>query len=218
MNSERKCKRIFNWAREHARRRKRNWVFHVKKFYDDMHIITSDNDIDVTLSIDNVDERLNVYYLEKWKNDVHRQNAVRGEGKNKLRTYRMYKKEYKTEHYVKTIMSRGQRSALAKFRCGVAPIRIETGRYEHTRLPANLRICQICNNGIEDEKHVILDCPLNTDLRNELFVAANICNNNFNSLSDDDKFIFLMSDHNIVLIVARTLQNILKRRTLFSCT
>ena len=49
-------------------------------------------------------------------------------------------------------MPYSNRSALAKFRCGVAPIRLETGRYE--RLDVNDRICPICNIGIEDEMHV----------------------------------------------------------------
>ena len=34
----------------------------------------------------------------------------------------------KKEHYV-MIINRKQRQALAKFRCGVAPIRVETGRF-----------------------------------------------------------------------------------------
>ena len=41
------------------------------------------------------------------------------------------------------------RSAFAKFRCGVAPIRIETGRYEG--LDFNSRTCPLCRNAIEDE-------------------------------------------------------------------
>jgi hypothetical protein len=45
------------------------------------------------------------------------------------------------------------RSAFAKFRCGVAPLRIETGRYENKNV--NERVCFICHDQIEDEKHVI---------------------------------------------------------------
>ena len=59
-------------------------------------------------------------------------------GNNKLRTY--CKNIFQTEFYVKNIMIRSHRSALAKFRSGVAPIRIETGRYQ--KLPVNeLRLC-----------------------------------------------------------------------------
>ena len=51
-------------------------------------------------------------------------------GGNKLRTYRMVKTEFETEAYVKCILGRQQRSALARFRCGTAAIGIETGRCE----------------------------------------------------------------------------------------
>ncbi len=37
---------------------------------------------------------------------------------------------FSVEHYVRNIMSKKYRSAFAKFRSGVAPICIETGRYE----------------------------------------------------------------------------------------
>jgi hypothetical protein len=47
-------------------------------------------------------------------------------------------------------------SAFAKFRCGVAPLRIETGRYENKNV--NERVCFICHEQIEDEKHVLLNC------------------------------------------------------------
>ena len=64
----------------------------------------------------------------------------------------MVKTEFETEAYVKCILGRQQRSALARFRCGTAAIRIETGRYEG--LPENERICPVCENVVEDEYHV----------------------------------------------------------------
>ncbi len=50
-------------------------------------------------------------------------------------------------------MNRKHRSALAKYRAGVAPIRLETGRCEG--LEVEDRICRICKNEIETEEHVI---------------------------------------------------------------
>jgi hypothetical protein len=49
----------------------------------------------------------------------------------------------------------------------VAPQRIETGRYENKNV--NERVCFICHDQIEDEKHVLLDCSLYADLRERLF-------------------------------------------------
>jgi hypothetical protein len=42
-------------------------------------------------------------------------------------------------------------------------LRIETGRYENKNV--NERVCFICHDQIEDEKHVLLDCSLYADLR-----------------------------------------------------
>ena len=77
-------------------------------------------------------------------------------GGNKLRTYCTFKQDYGVEKYCKCIMPKNHRSALCKFRCGVAPLRIETGRHEG--LPIDRRICPCCNiNVIEYENHVLLN-------------------------------------------------------------
>ena len=146
------------------------------------------------------------------------QTAVRGPGGNKLRTYRLFKTQWATEGYVKQIVNRAHRAALAKFRCGVAPLRLETGRFGRNRLPVNERICTLCNgNEVEDECHVIVRCPLYQDLREELFSKAVELNDNFNDLSDTDKMKTILSNLNIVKLTARSLFCILERRRLFNC-
>ena len=59
-------------------------------------------------------------------------------------------------------------SAYAKFRMGVAPLRIETGRYEG--LEEENRLCFHCKDKVESEEHVLLHCPAYQDLREMLFV------------------------------------------------
>ena len=45
-----------------------------------------------------------------------------------------------------------------KFRLGILPLHIETGRYTNT--PIDQRICKICDFGeIENEYHFIMTCP-----------------------------------------------------------
>ena len=39
----------------------------------------------------------------KWRQDLGRNNALRGTGGNKLRTYRLFKQDYGTEHYISCI-------------------------------------------------------------------------------------------------------------------
>jgi len=57
--------------------------------------------------------------------------------------------------------------AFAKFRCGVAPLKIETGRYERVSIENRTCFNNICNvnNCFENEKHVLLECPVYADLR-----------------------------------------------------
>ena len=57
--------------------------------------------------------------------------SITGNGRNKLRTYKLFKSEYGVENYCKVLVPFNDRSAFAKFRCGVAPIRLETGRNEN---------------------------------------------------------------------------------------
>ena len=56
---------------------------------------------------------------------------------------------------VKIITQKEYRSAYSKFRCGVAPIKLETCRYGLNRLPVAERVCETCDV-VEDECHVIM--------------------------------------------------------------
>ena len=71
-----------------------------------------------------------------------------------------------------------------KFRCGVVPKRLETGRYE--RLSENDRVCPLILDGVEDEKHVLIICPVYTSIRAVLHERATEICNGFPSF--DEKF------------------------------
>ena len=124
-----------------------------------------------------------------------------GRGENKLRTYRLTKREYKTENYCLSRPPLKHRSAFAKFCCGLAPIRIETGRYEG--LDVGRRTCPICKNGIEDEKRVILQCSLYDDIRKYLFDKAANVNENFIGLNDTDKLVILFTNVEMINFVPK---------------
>ena len=66
------------------------------------------------------------------------------------------------------------------------------------------RVCFVCNDKIEDEKHVILNCPLYADLRESLFYGVKRSNGDFDILSDDDKFIYLFKNTDCFDVVAKT--------------
>ena len=94
-------------------------------------------------------------------------------------------------------MSRMKRSALVKFRCGVAPLRIETGRNE--MIPYDKRNCYNCITKVENEEHVLLECPLYKDIRLELCSKIVMPSHIFDALSNPEKVCHLQSDGRIIV-------------------
>jgi hypothetical protein len=78
-------------------------------------------------------------HIAQWQTDLNRYTGVSGTNRNKLSTCRLLKSSYDTELYCKLQGPYCHRSALSKFRCGVAPLRIETVRY--TNMPVAERVC-----------------------------------------------------------------------------
>ena len=101
---------------------------------------------------------------------------------------------------------------MAKFRCGVASIRLETGRYEN--LSIQERKCFACDT-VESECHVICECPIYEDLRNKLFTKAKNVVPHFDNLSDFDKMCQLLSNCDIVKSTAKILCDILNHMRSF---
>ena len=99
---------------------------------------------------ESIKTKLNDEFLTKWRENLDRHTGRNGNDGNKLRTYRTSKNEYKPERYISNVIPRMHRSVYAKFRCGVAPLRLETGRYE--RLHLDERFCFHCTNETESEK------------------------------------------------------------------
>ena len=58
------------------------------------------------------------------------------------------------------------RSVLAKFRRGVAHLRLKTGRYLDD-LDVSIRISPICKQNVETEMHVLTQCPAYQLLRSQ---------------------------------------------------
>ena len=74
----------------------------------------------------------------------------------------------------------------------------------------------MCHDQIEDEKHVLLDCPLYADLRESLFnEEVKRSNVHYIILCDDDKFIYQFKSTECYDMVAKTCFNILSRRNSF---
>ena len=143
MNPNRMNYKLYQWGVYHGNNRHKNWAYRVKQMLEESGIgnlfETNVANISKRYVKEKVIGHIKTQEHDKWLNELSRVNARRGNGQNKLRTYRTFKTEYKEENYVKILLPLSHRSALAKFRMGIAPIRIETGRYE--QLPVNERIC-----------------------------------------------------------------------------
>jgi hypothetical protein len=130
-----------------------------------------------------------------WEKELAREVAKSGreeDGGNKLRTYATFKTHICREPYLSVITDSRKRALMFKLRSGVAPLRIETGRYEivkkpgsnkegRMRRPVNERICLCCGNGVEDEFHFICDCPCYADQRAELVQSCVLFNSTIDS-------------------------------------
>ena len=148
-------------------------------------------------------------FVTNWSARINSNVDTSGRGRNKLHSYKTLKQNYIIENYCKIILPVRHRAAFSKFRCGVAPIRIETGRYES--LPEEARLCPFCNV-LENEMDVIMNCRVYDDLREPLLAKAVNCNPTFSSLFEVNQFVFIFSSPDLVRICAKTCVKILQRR------
>ena len=140
-------------------------------------------------------------------------SAIRGNAqcRNKLRTYSQFKQEYGTEPYVTIITRKCFRSAYAKFRCGGAPIKIETCRYGLNRVPVEQRLCDECNL-IKDEFHVFIVCTRYISIRTDAMNAITDVDIQFSTYTPHAQFIQTMSNSLYYKIVSKAIFCILNKR------
>ena len=110
-------------------------------------------------------------YITQWKGTIDKLP--------KLRTFILFKNVYRPEPYIKMKISRRRRSLMSRFRSGILPLEVETGRYapiydqsikkNRKRKPSE-RICKICDQKeTEDEFHFLCICPKYSMIRTILF-------------------------------------------------
>ena len=106
-----------------------------------------------------------------------------------LQTYTTLNTIYSVQPYLKTNISRQERSVIARLRCGVFLLHIETGRYRGT--PDDRRFCKVCmSQSVEDEIHFLLHCPVYSTQRNKMLTDYQLQNNRdftYTCMSDSKK-------------------------------
>lgn len=131
---------------------------------------------------------------------------------NKLRCYRLFKKDLRPDPYVLCFIPRGHRSVLAKLRNGSLPLHVETGRYTRPVTPLYERLCCFCNSKVENEIHFLCECDMYIDLRYPLFRLASQFYLQFDFLSSREKFIQLMNSEALQAYIAKFIYLAMRRR------
>jgi len=96
-----------------------SWSSEIKYIMTELQLL---NNFENKSAVDLNWAKLNAYstHSESWIQTV--------QSSPKLRTYKLFKNTFETEHYIKLNLKKHERSMLAQFRCGILPLRIETGR------------------------------------------------------------------------------------------
>ena len=150
MDDSRINKKVFTWCSES---KSHNWHWRVKQQFAKLglsYLLEAEYAAHVFIS--QLSTKLSESVITEWKAELNRVTARRGNGRNKLHSYCQFKESYVSKPYVRVVRSRLQRSALAKFRCGVAPIQLEIGRF--IGQAENERLCPLCSQEVETECHV----------------------------------------------------------------
>ena len=95
---------------------------------------------------------------------------------SKLSFYRQHKINHEFEEYLtlELLENRRYKSAITKLRCSAHRLKIEIGRYNRIRnevtgkmepLPREKRTCDICKEKVEDEYHLLFECQVNKQFR-----------------------------------------------------
>ena len=104
------------------------------------------------------EKRLCDMYRQNWLSQIH----LTSEG----RLYRHIKMQFGLESYL-FMNNKAFRMAITKIRLSSHIFMIERGRWGPNKLPRNERLCQVCNC-IEDEFHVLIECPFFNNERSGL--------------------------------------------------
>ena len=131
----------------------------------------------------------------------------------KLRTYGLIKHDIGRENYLIQIRNIKVRQKLTKLRLSNHKLRIEVGR--HMGLQKEERVCEVCNEDIEDEIHFLVKCKHYEPLRRSLLETCMQLKPNFMFYSDEEKFIYLMTNHSLLGNVSKFIDSAYEERDIF---
>ena len=129
--------------------------------------------------------------------------SIKARNSIKLRTYIKFKFEHSLEEYLFYIPDTMWMKAPSRLRMSSHMLEIERGGHvKPQKLPLEQRICQRCtSNSVDDEIHFLINCSYFATQRTSLLAGSKLLNSEFDSLSNDDKFIYIMSSTHRPLVI-----------------
>ena len=101
MNQSRLNNKIYLRSVNHGNFRSKNWKYRIKQMLDESNMgdlfATESENINETFINNRINEHIKTHDNQVWTNDVTRPNARRGNGRNTLRTYKLFKTTYTEE-------------------------------------------------------------------------------------------------------------------------
>ena len=138
-------------------------------------------------------------FIQVWHANLMNKQSLTGHGGNKLRSYRLFKKEFDIEPYLLNVRSTTLRVSMTRLRVGCHSLEIERGRYHKPQsIPVCQRLCEKCNM-IEDEIHFMCVCSKYNTLRDQLEQKIQMDFPGYKWLSSKQKFIYLLESSNKVI-------------------
>ena len=153
MTNNRLTRKIFEWDKTIANEGHFTWYFEVKDIFKSNNLENS-FEASTLFDLKDIVDKVQSSMLGSQQNSL----KIQCEAMPKLRVFKTFKEFDTTPSYITKPMSFIQRKFISKLRLGCLEIRMETGRYARPRLPAEARLCQVCENEnqeVEDEFHFL---------------------------------------------------------------
>ena len=148
------------------------------------------------LSSKNSQKFLNSFKMKLYDSEKTRilETLADSEQQPKLRTYKLFKTDYRIENYLVAGLPKKSINKIARFRTSSHNLHIETGRYKRPPTPETQRICAKCNSGeVEDEFHCLMVCSKYSQHRALMISSVENLIPNFNNKNVQEKFIAIMA-------------------------
>ena len=193
-----------------AKTKKSKWYTYITQCLKNMNLniasVTIPDSISRNAFIKDLKLKLIHVYNTTWKAKLT--TGTNQRFNSKLRTYITFKDKICMEPYLLMDNNIKSRELFTKFRLSDHRLEIESGRRRNIKLED--RICQQCQNidkYVEDEFHLVIKCEKYSKYRSDLLTSISTTQTHFLSLSERQKFKYIMSYQSNMFDIVSFIQN-----------